>query len=297
MIREMVKIDEELCNGCGECIPNCHEGALQIIDGKARLISDLMCDGLGACVGHCPLGAMTIEKREAEPYDEIKVLSENIIPAGPNVVKAHLSHLKDHNETEYLNQAIEYLKSNNHPVPNLDEDNTPKSGGCPGSQSIAIERAPEKPKAGGCPGSQTISFDRDQSDSKQGSVESTLAQWPVQFHLVNPMAPYFKESDLLIAADCTAFAVGDFHSKWLKGRTVAIGCPKLDSDIERYTQKVVRLIDEAMINTITVMVMEVPCCGGMTKIVQDAVAQANRKVSVKKVMVSLKGEILSTEWI
>jgi hypothetical protein len=193
------------------------------------------------------------------------------------VIKAHLLHLKEHNQTEYLNQGIQYLKDNNLSVPDL-------SG--------------EEPKAHkGCPGSRELSFDKKKTTEETGSVSSQLTQWPVQFHLINPLAPYFKDSDLLIAADCTAFAVGDFHSKWLKDKSVAIGCPKLDNNIERYKEKVIRLIDEANVNTITVMIMEVPCCSGLMQLAVQAVNEAKRKVPLKKVIVSISGDILSTEWL
>ena len=148
MIREVVKIDEDLCDGCGDCVPACHEGALQIIDGKVRLISDLMCDGLGACIGHCPQGAITIEKREAEPYNERKVI-ENMAKKGKNTLIAHLRHLKEHNETDYLNEGIKYLKENRKRLDyNLEEvlveieDNNSKhmmhNGSCPGARTMSF---------------------------------------------------------------------------------------------------------------------------------------------------------------
>ena len=139
MKRKIIKIDESKCDGCGECVPNCHEGALQIIDGKARLISDLFCDGLGACIGHCPQGALTIEEREAEPYDEKKVM-DYIVKGGENVIKAHLEHLYEHGEKEFLRQAVEYLDENGIPLPDLDiERKSSNGGGCPGSQSVSFE--------------------------------------------------------------------------------------------------------------------------------------------------------------
>ncbi|MBR8536194.1 4Fe-4S binding protein [Carboxylicivirga sediminis] len=294
MIRDVVKIDEDKCNGCGVCIPSCHEGALQIIDGKARLISDLMCDGLGACLNHCPQDAMTIEKREAEPYDEIKVM-EIMVDKGINTVVAHLKHLKDHNEVTFLKQAVNWLKENEAQlIFKVDEVirqvHKPKTsvmqqghagGGCPGSAARAIERPTAAPTA----------------SENTGDAPSELRQWPVQMHLVNPMAPYFRDSDMVLAADCIAFAMGNFHSKFLKGRSVGIACPKLDSNQDIYVDKLVQMIDQAKINTLTVAIMQVPCCGGLLQQAKMAIEQASRKIPLKLAVVSIEGEILKEEWV
>lgn len=293
MERDILKIDEELCNGCGLCVPNCHEGALQIIDGKVRLISELMCDGLGACIGHCPEGAITIEKREAEPYNELKVM-DLMVEKGFNTVVAHLKHLKEHNETFYLKQGMGFLI-----------ENAPKLSFKVQDVKDAVHQTNTVTKSsncgGGCPSSQTVIFDplslRPMQSGTEVPQQSQLRQWPVQLHLVNPGAAYFQGSDLLVAADCTAFSLGDFHSKWLQNRSLVIACPKLDQGKEIYLQKLVELIDKSNINTITVLVMEVPCCGGLLHLVQMAVQRANRKVPVKAVTVSIRGEILSEEWI
>lgn len=280
--RSIIEIDEDLCNGCGLCIPNCPEGALQIIDGKARMISDLFCDGLGACVGHCPEGAMKVIERDAEPYDEKKTMV-NVVKGGPNVIKAHLLHLKDHRQTEFFNQAIEYLEENNIENP-LKKD--------------IMENEHRHPGMGGCPGSKVISFDKDeQTSDESGERKSHLRQWPIQLHLVSPMAPYYEKSDVLIAADCTAFSVGDFHKNFLKGKSLAIACPKLDDGQDIYLEKIKSLIDDAQVNTITVVIMQVPCCGGLVYTVQQALDQAKRKVPVKKIVISLQGEILSEDWL
>lgn len=296
MIREIVKIDETLCDGCGLCIPNCHEGALQVIDGKARLVSELMCDGLGACLGHCPQGAIEIEKREAEEYDEVAVIRQ-MVSKGENLVIAHLKHLKDHGETGYLQQAVGYLKANeedleidvphiisqvHHAKPQAQEPSGCATGGCPGSAPVSFERPAfmVAPQAQSAPAGQ-----------------SELQQWPVQMHLINPAAGYFQGADLLIAADCAAFAHGDFHRTFMKGKKVVIACPKLDSGKEIYVEKIRRLIDDSRINTITLVVMEVPCCGGLTQLVQIAAGQATRKVPVKEIVVGLKGDLLSEEWL
>jgi Fe-S-cluster-containing hydrogenase component 2 len=289
MKREIVKIDEDKCTGCGLCVPNCAEGAIQMIDGKARLVSDLLCDGLGACLGHCPEGAITIEEREAEPYNETKVM-ELMVKQGKNTVIAHLKHLKDHNEHGFMQEGVKYLIEHQKEL------------------SFSIEEVINEVKGvkahahnhgeGGCPGSKAIAFAKEESnETPVGSQPSQLSQWPVQMHLVNPSASYFQNSDLLLAADCTAFAIGDFHSKWLKNKSLAIACPKLDSNLQVYVDKLTALIDNAKINTITVMIMEVPCCGGLIQIVKTAKAEAQRNVPVKKVLVSLQGEIISEEWI
>jgi NAD-dependent dihydropyrimidine dehydrogenase PreA subunit len=293
MEREIIKIDEDLCNGCGLCVPNCHEGALQVIDGKVRLISDLMCDGLGACLGHCPEGAITIERREAEPYDEVKVM-EIMVTKGFNTVVAHLRHLREHNEKVFLKQGMGYLIANesklNFMVSDVknavhQQDNLAAEAGC----------------NGGCPGSKTVIFDPSEFKMAESavkvSIQSQLRQWPVQLHLINPGASHFTGSDLLVAADCCAFSMGDFHQNWLKNKTLVIACPKLDQGKEIYLQKFIALIENAKVNTITVLIMEVPCCGGLLQLVEMAAARSGRKVPVKAITVSIKGEILSEEWV
>lgn len=308
MVREMVKIDDSLCNGCGLCVPGCHEGALQIIDGKARLISDLMCDGLGACIGHCPQGAITIEKREAEAYNETRVM-ETMVTKGANTVIAHLRHLKDHNETGYLREGVKYLRENEGKLGFRMQEvieevhghdghvhgqahHHPHGGGCPGSRSLVIERAA---------GKESVSAGERPAEAATIAIntmgqQSELRQWPVQLHLVNPQAPYYRNADVLIAADCTAYALGDFHSRHLKGKSLAIACPKLDSNLEVYLGKITAMIDHAGINTITVMIMTVPCCGGLLQLVKSAVSVAQRKVPVKLMVVSIEGEIIKEEW-
>lgn len=293
MIREIVNIDEEKCNGCGVCVPNCHEGALQIIDGKARLISELMCDGLGACLSHCPEGAITIEKREADEYDEVLVV-EQIIPKGKNTLVAHLKHLKEHEEFAFLKQAVSYLRSHAPEIPfsvdaviaevhavKIPSSSAHASGGCPGSQAVSFE--PQNLRFAPSPAST--------------DAPSALRQWPVQLHLINPAGATFQGSDLLLAADCVAFSIGNFHTKHLPGKSLVIACPKLDQGKEIYVEKIRRLIDEARVNTITIMMMEVPCCGGLSQLVRIAASQASRRVPVKETIVSIKGEILSEDWV
>jgi Pyruvate/2-oxoacid:ferredoxin oxidoreductase delta subunit len=277
--RKIIDIDERKCNGCGECIPNCPEGAIQIIDGKARLISDIFCDGLGACLGHCPQGAISIEEREAEVYDEKKVM-ENVVKHGKNTIIAHLQHLKDHGETDYLNEALEYLQENKIQV----EFNQYKK---------------ETFQTGACPGNQTIDFTKEKSNIDDSSKKqvSNLTQWPVQMHLISPDASYFQKSDLLLAAECSAYAHGDFHNRFLSGKKLVIACPKLDTNQEIYLQKLISLIDDAKINTLTVLTMQVPCCQGLLILAKNAIKQASRKIPVKHIIISIKGEILKEEWI
>jgi ferredoxin len=301
MERDIILIDEELCDGCGDCIPNCHEGALQLIDGKARLISDLMCDGLGACIGHCPQGAITMEKREAEAYNETAVIMQ-MVDKGRNTVLAHLQHLVDHNEVEYVKEGVTWLRNNEEKLDfDLKEVTSIIHNKKVNQEAIKIAAMAPVPDATGCgcQSSQEREIVRKDDFAPTAVVkqQSELKQWPVQFHLVNPAAAYFQGAELLLAADCTAYTVGDFHSKYLKGKSLIIGCPKLDSAQENYVQKLVQLIDVAQVNTIHVLIMEVPCCGGLMSLVDQAVAMANRKVPVKATVVGINGDVLSEDWV
>ncbi len=285
MKRKIITIDEDKCTGCGLCIPNCPEGAIQMIDNKARLISDLFCDGLGACLGHCPEGAITLEEREAEPYEEKKVM-ENIVKQGPNVIKAHLLHLKDHGEQDFLRQAVEFLRDKGIENPMLTEMNATMGGGKPHGAF------------GGCPGSRSMTFESSaQEGDADGHRPSQLKHWPVQMHLASPRAPQYQGADVLLAADCVAHALGDFHKDWLKGKALMIACPKLDSNQEVYHEKIKALIDDAKINTLTVMIMEVPCCSGLLALAKRAAAEAERKTPIKCVVVGIQGNILKEEWV
>lgn len=288
MKRTVIKIDEELCNGCGVCVTGCHEGALQLVDGKAVMISDLYCDGLGACIGECPVNAISFEEREAEPYSEEAVI-ERMIPRGEKVILAHLKHLKDHNELELLKQGIECLKEHD-----VDID-----------LSVIYEQVSKKesePTACGCPGSmmrevKPIATAKFTPVSTVMPQPSELRQFPVQLHLLNPNAGFLQGANLLLAADCTAFASGDFHNRFLKGKALAIACPKLDSNIQVYIDKLSEMIDVAQIDTLTVLVMEVPCCGGLIRIAQAARQQAQRNVPMKVIVLSVQGEVKKEEWI
>lgn len=271
--RNIIKIDGKKCNGCSLCIPNCPEGAIQIIDGKARLISDLFCDGLGACIGHCPEEAITIEEREAEPYDEEKVM-KNIAKQGKNVIKAHLEHLKEHDKKEYLKQALDYLKEKNIKL-NLNEDiKTPAFHSCPGSRMIDLRGEKEET-----------------SSNSKARQDSELRQWPIQFHLVPVNAPYFNDADLLIAADCVPFAYANFHSDFLKDKILMIGCPKLD-DIEYYEEKLTDILKSNNIKSITIVNMEVPCCFGLQNLTENAIRNSGKVISLKQSIISIQGKKL-----
>lgn len=279
-IREIIKIDEEKCTGCGLCIPNCPEGALQIIDGKARLVSDLFCDGLGACIGHCPEGAITVEKREAQEYDERKVMG-NIVQQGRNVIKAHLEHLKAHGQREYLEEAIDFLKENHIEVPQ-EEASIPGEHECPSASF-------------GCPGSRTMDLSRTEAPTEESKpvskVDSQLRQWPVQLMLVPPMAPYLKDADVLIAADCVPFAYADFHEDLLKGKVLLVGCPKLD-DAEFYREKLAQILKGNDVKSITYAHMEVPCCSGLVRVARSAIAASGKDIPFEEVTISIRGEKL-----
>lgn len=242
--RDVIEIDRELCDGCGDCVSSCAEGAIAIIDGKATLVSDRYCDGLGACLGHCPQGAITVVRREAEPFDEVAVARH--LGARATAVRPNLAVVGQ----------------------------PPTPGACPGSR-------PQFMRPSGGP----------QSEVGEGPA-SELRHWPVQLHLVPPTAPFFAAADVLLAADCVAFAVGDFHRRFLAGRSLAIACPKLDSHQDIYLDKLVSMIDEAGIRSLQVLVMEVPCCGGLLRIAEEAAARARRKVPVECVVVSTAGQVL-----
>ncbi len=239
MKRQIIRIDEDRCNGCGLCVPACAEGALQIVNGKARLVADRLCDGLGACLGDCPQGALIIEEREAEAFDE-------------EAVHHHLAHLEAGKKAK---------------VQDFD-------CGCPGTHARALA-AKKEPVA-------QVSGETTQSE---------LGQWPVQLKLINPGAPYFRGADLLVAADCVPFAFADFHRQLLRGRAVAVGCPKLD-DAMQYVDKLAEIIRRNDLSAITVTYMEVPCCSGLVSIVREALKRSGCAVPVNLVRVALDGTVM-----
>lgn len=244
MLRKIVRIDESKCDGCGDCVPSCAEGAIAVVDGKARLVGDVLCDGLGACLGECPRGAITVEEREAAAFDE-------------RAVHAHLA-------------------ARAQPRPRLSVLGGPASApaamGCPGSRSVTLPRAAPAPRAG------------------EGVRASRLGQWPVQLHLVSPQAPYFRGADLLVAADCVPFAYAGFHEDFLEGRAVVVGCPKLD-DVSPYAEKLAAIIGLGEVRSVTVVRMEVPCCGGISRLARSAVAATGRDVPFRDVIVGVDGTL------
>jgi len=227
-----------------------------------------------------PGGGHHIEEREAEKYDERRVM-ENIVRQGENVIKAHLEHLQSHNQEEYLQEATTYLKENNINNPLEQKENTMK----------------QTATHSGCPGSRSMSFDKTGKNDNDGARHpSQLTHWPIQLHLMSPQAPQYQGKDVLLAADCTAFSLGSFHPDYLKGKALAIACPKLDDGQEEYVEKIRSLIDDAKINTLTVVIMQVPCCRGLLMLAKEAASQAKRKIPVKCVVISLQGDVLSEEW-
>ena len=242
-LRNIVKIDEEKCNGCGKCVSACAEGAIQMIDGKAKLVSEIYCDGLGACLDCCPVDAITIEQREAAEFDE-----------------------------EATKKYLEELARN---------------------KAAHQQQRSQKPH-GGCPGMKMMNFDVAGNDTASGDVSSQLAQWPVQLKLVSPMAPYFAGADIMLVADCVPFAMGDFHSKLLAGKAIAVACPKLD-DTDTYAQKIADIITAGKPKSLTVVHMEVPCCTGLLRIAEKAVALADSDLQINDIIISLRGEIITRQ--
>ena len=226
MIRQIIHIDQEKCNGCGLCVKACHEGAIALIGGKAYLAREHYCDGLGDCLPGCPTGAITFETREAPAYDEAAVQRAK-------AEKAAAGH------------------------------------GCPGSRARMLAREPEAPQEGHCP--------------------SQLRQWPVQLKLVPIRAPWFEEADVLVAADCTAYAYGDFHRDFLRGKALLIACPKLDG--VDYSEKLTAIFRENSIRSVTVLRMEVPCCGGLQRAVELAAAASGKEIPVTTKIVTTDGNI------
>ena len=288
MKRTIIKIDEEKCTGCGLCVSGCHEGALQMVDDKARMISELFCDGLGACIGDCPEGAIKLEEREAEAYDEIATIAR-IALKGENTLLAHLNHLIAHDQKEYVHEALDYLHKNNFIIDrsklktkNQNSMNHQHHSGCPGSMAMDFR---EKIK------------DAEPESTFQTTQASELKQWPVQLHLLSPVAPYFRGADVLLAADCTAFSMGNFHRDFLKGKALAIACPKLDSNKEVYVEKLTSMIEDAKINTLSLLIMEVPCCGGLVQMAKMALKQSVRKIPIKQIVIGVQGNVISDEWI
>jgi ferredoxin len=288
MKRDIIRIDQEKCTGCGVCVPACHEGAIRIINGKAVLAADALCDGLGACLGECPEGAIIIEQREADVYDEIAAL-ENIMRQGPAAVDGHLKHLADHGQTEYLEEAREYLKKKGTAMADSHEDK-PMACGCPGSMTRDFRSKPASSTvATGCGASRPAGSG---SVSDTALAGTALQQWPVQLRLLNPRAPFFQGAELVVSADCVPFTYPDFHRRFLQGKILVVFCPKLDEDLEGYVAKLAEIFRVNEIRSVTMVRMEVPCCGGTVRIVEDAVRRSGKGVILKEFIISLRGDIV-----
>ena len=246
MLREIVRIDEEKCDGCGVCIPSCAEGAIQVIDGKARLVSEVYCDGLGACLGECPHDAITVEKREAAAFDE----------------EAALRHV------DRLKATAQACDCSSEPELTVHA--------CPGAASQALQPAASVPTAG--------------NGGESPATPSSLANWPVQLVLAPVQAPYFQGARLLIAADCVPFALADFHQRFLAGRTLLIGCPKLD-DVELYRHKLTQIFLQNDIQSVEVLFMEVPCCFGLVHLIHQATQESGKDIPVETTKIGVRGTI------
>lgn len=249
--RKIIRIDEEKCDGCGDCVPACPEGALRIVDGKARLVSEIYCDGLGACLGKCPRGAIIIEEREAEDFDEKKT-------------------------AEHIKAGRMDGDGDAHPHPPMPRE-AASGAGCPGAAMRFMGRRGQPP----CP-------------VEEGTTPSALANWPLQISLVHPAAPYFRDADLLLAADCVPFAFADFHRKILRGRPLVIGCPKLD-DKEFYIEKLSQIVSDSRPRSLNVVVMEVPCCSGLVRIAETAIARSGMDIPLGVTVVSIHGDVIGQD--
>jgi len=252
MKRKIITIDEVLCDGCGNCVSGCSEGALQLIDGKAKLVKEDFCDGFGDCIGECPTGALKIEEKESKPFD-IEATKEYLLKtAGREAVRRMEEAQKKHEPHEHKSLPC----------------------GCPGSLARTIDRV--------APAETLCSIEKE---------NPRLGNWPVQIHLLPLKAPYYQGADLLVAADCCAYAYDGFHNKFIKGRTVAIGCPKLDN-AGAYKEKLAAILKDNDIKAVSIAYMEVPCCAGLVKLVEEAVNESGKHIPVEKTKIGIKGQII-----
>lgn len=253
VMRKIITIDEEKCDGCGNCVPACVEGALQVVDGKARLMKESYCDGLGACLGDCPQDALHVVEMEVDSYDEPGVLAY-LGQTSPELVQRHVEHLKAHGMSSTYTP----------PAP--------------------VQRAP----VAMCPSMQVKAWSEPVlgDQGKAGRVRSELRQWPVQLTLVPPNAPYFRQADLTLIADCVPFADPNMHADFMRNGAIAVGCPKLD-DGQAYIHKLAQIIEKSEIRSIRVAYMEVPCCRGLVFIAQQAIAASGRDIPLETVLVGI----------
>lgn len=261
MIRQVIQIDEEKCDGCGRCVNACHEGAIALVGGKARLIRDDYCDGLGDCLPSCPTGAITFVEREAAAYDEAAVQAAK--QQAPTPMHGHSG------------------------CPGSRPHVIAPAGGCPGSRPRMVS------PAGGCPSAQpraVAAAPGAANASMEGARPSAISSWPLEIKLVPINAPYFEGAHLLVAADCTAFAYGDFHRDFMSGRTTVIGCPKLDA--VDYSEKLQAIIESNNVQSITVARMEVPCCGGLEFATREALARSGKNIPFNVVTIGIDGRLL-----
>ena len=277
MIRRVIHIDEDKCNGCGACVTACHEGAIGLVDGKARLMRDDYCDGLGDCLPQCPTGAISFVEREAAAYDEAAVLAN----------KAAKEQAEAHGQTHEGGRV--QAKSQAAPQ-------KPHFSGCPGSMMRQFNRNNQGNVATGNPAAGhavDMSAQRELQSGHTAAMvvsESQLAQWPCQIKLVPVNAPYFDGAKLLIAADCTAYAYANMHQEFMKGKVTIIGCPKLD-DVD-YSEKLTQIMSNNNIKSVTIVRMEVPCCGGLEYAAKTALQNSGKFIPWQVVTISIDGKIL-----
>ncbi|OYT15541.1 MAG: 4Fe-4S ferredoxin [Bacteroidetes bacterium 4572_77] len=287
MKRDIITIDEDKCTGCGICITGCHEGALQLIDGKARLVNEIFCDGLGACIADCPEDAIRIEHKEASAYNETETM-KTLLEKSDATVIAHLEHLHNHNAMDFYKEGVEYLKEQKRfdiltelgkvlDAPKKIEMPTAPSGcGCSSSEEKEF-----KPQHLAAPTINNI------------STQSELTHWPVQLHLVSISAPFFKNPELVIMSTCGPIASPTVHQDYIRGRSVIVACPKLDRT-EPYREKLAGIFENGGIRKVLVVRMEVPCCSGLTKIIQDARGMSGKSdIIIEEHTLSLQGELIS----
>jgi len=274
MVRQIIHIDEEKCNGCGLCASACHEGAIDIIDGKAKLVRENFCDGFGDCLPGCPTGAITFEEREAPAYDEAAVKASQQRKDEENQSKEEEMKM---NERETMNEE-KIMNGKNMNERSMNQQSMYHAGGCPGSRAVSFARAEAE-----------IS---DENKSRSGCVRpvSRLQQWPVQIKLLPTVAPFYDGAKLLIAADCTAYAYANMHEDFMKGKVTLIGCPKLDA--VDYSEKLTEIIKNNDIKSVTIVRMEVPCCGGLQMAAEKALQASEKFIPWQVVTISRDGRIL-----